>query len=114
MTEKRKKYLETIAIVKEQLKKNGYQINDNYAKKNLDNGWIMHVSLAKNENQNSKVSAKNISYNNHLDCIDLFKDSEIKCTPSYIRNETAYKVPTYTANGWADLLQMRIEEKLSK
>ena len=115
MTEQ-EKYLEEITIVKSQLKKSGYQISDNYAEKNLENGWVVSVILGKNLKQSSKVSAKNINipYDGHLQYNELFKDTDIKCTPYYVRNQSAYKSPNHIANGWATLLELRIIEKLSK
>ena len=71
--------------------------------KTLEKGWVVTINTDRNE-----VFATHSNIENYLDLKEFLKGYDLYCTPHYIRNEEAKRVPEHMLVGWAELLEHRL------
>jgi|LakMenE01Jun11ns_1017448.scaffolds.fasta_scaffold9846713_6 hypothetical protein len=69
----------------------------------LEKGWVVTINTKRNE-----VFATHPNIENYLDLEQFLIKYDLYCTPSYIRNNEAKRVPEHMLTGWAELLEHRL------
>lgn len=69
----------------------------------LERGWVVTINTNRNE-----VFATHNNIENYLELEEFLKQYDLYCTPNYIRNCEAKRVPEHMLSGWAELLEHRL------